>query len=154
MDRAAGLRQPGWTLERGPSQAIRPPADLALLPYDIPGVVTAVHHACQTLTQIAAGGPEQIRAAANTGRLLVPTRSLPAKFDIPRAFARAPHSSVDQVLLAYRDAGTASTRATATVADVAVAVGARSQVLTKQRRGHRRAASAARSAALGALFLL
>ena len=124
---------PGWTLERGPSQEIRPPADLALLPDDIPGVVTAVHHACQTLTQIAAGDQEQIRAAANAGRLLVPTRSLPASVDIPRAFARAPRGRVDQVLLAYRDAGTASTRATAAVADVAAAVGARSQVLTSAR---------------------
>jgi hypothetical protein len=124
---------PGWTLKRGPSQAIRPPADLALLPDDIPGVVTAVHHACQTLTQIAAGDQEQIRAAANAGRLLVPTRSLPASVDIPRAFARAPRGRVDQVLLAYRDAGTASTRATAAVADVAAAVGARSQVLTNAR---------------------
>jgi hypothetical protein len=124
---------PGWTLERGPSQAVRPPDALAPGPGDIPGVVAAVHHACQTLTQIAAGDQEQIRTAANAGRLLVPTRSLPATYDIPRAFARAPRGRVDQVLLAYRDAGTASTRATATVADVAAAVGAPSQVLTTAR---------------------
>ena len=124
---------PTWTLERGPSQAIRPAEGLALLPDDIPGVVTAVHHACQTLTQIAAGDQEQIRAAANAGRLLVPTRSLPDTVDVPRPFARAPRGRVDQVLLAYRDAGTTSTRATAAVADVAAAVGARSEVLTSAR---------------------
>jgi hypothetical protein len=124
---------PGWTLERGPSQAVRPPDALAPGPGDIPGVVTAVHHACQTLTQIAAADQEQIRTAANAGRLLVPTRSLPATYDIPRAFARAPRGRVDQVLLGYRDAGTASTRATAAVADVAAAVRAPSQVLTSAR---------------------
>jgi hypothetical protein len=69
------------------------------------------------------------RPAANAGRLLVPTRSLPASVDIPRA----PRGRVDQVLLAYRNAGTASTCVTAAVADIAVAVGARSQVLTSAR---------------------
>ncbi len=124
---------PRWTLQRGPSQAARPPDALAPGPGDIPGVVTAVHHACQTLTQIAAADQEQIRTAANAGRLLVPTRSLPATYDIPRAFAHAPRGRVDQVLLAYRDAGTASTRVTAAVADVAAAVGAPSQILTSAR---------------------
>jgi hypothetical protein len=124
---------PGWTLARGPSQAVRPPEALAPGPRDLPRVVAAVHHACQTLTQLAAGDQEQIRAAANAGRLLVPTRSLPATYDIPRAFARAPRGRVDQVLLGYRDAGTASTRVTAAVADVAAAVGAPSQVLTSAR---------------------
>ena len=84
--------------------------------------------------------------------LLVPTRSLPDKFDIPRAFARAPSGRVDRVLLAYRDAGTASTRATAAVADVAAAVGARCQVLTSARAAAQ-AGSSGVLAAAGSLWL-
>src|ERR1022692_580798 len=122
-----------WTLDLGPSQATRPPEALAPGPSDLQGVVAAVHHACHTLTQIAAADQDQIRTAAGAGRLLVPTRSLPDKFDIPHPFAHAPSDRVDQVLADYRDAGTASTRATAAVGEVATAVRAPSQVLTAAR---------------------
>ena len=124
---------PGWRLERGPSQAVRAPEALAPGPGDLPGVVAAVHHACETVTQLAAADEEQIRTAAGAGRLLVPTRSLPEKADVPHPFALAPRGRVDQVLLGYRDARTASARAAAAVADVAVAVGAPSEVLARAR---------------------
>jgi uncharacterized protein YdbL (DUF1318 family) len=124
---------PGWTLERGPSQAVRPPEALASRPGDLRVVVAAVHHACETLAQVAAADQEQIRTAAAAGRLLVPTRSLPDTFDIPHPFAHAPVGRVGQVLDGYRDAATASTRATAAVARVAAAVRAPSQTLTAAR---------------------
>jgi len=124
---------PGWTLERGPSQAIRPPEALVPGPGDLPGVVAAVHHACETLTQLAAADEEQIRTAADASRLLVPTRSLPEKSDVPHPFALAPRGRVDQVLLGYRDARTASACATATVAEIAVTVGAPSEILASAR---------------------
>ena len=123
----------GWTLELGPSPAARPPEALAAGPGDLQHVVTAVHHACETLTQIAAADQEQIRTAAGAGRILVPTRSLPDKFDIPHPFAHAPSDRVDQVLDGYRDAGTASARATAAVAEVAAGIRAPSQILTAAR---------------------
>jgi hypothetical protein len=124
---------PGWTLDLGPAQATRPPEALAAEPGDLRGVVAAVHHACLTLTQIAAADQEQIRTAASAGRLLVPTRSLPDTFDIPRAFAHAPGDRVEQVLADYRGAGVASARANAAVADVASGVRAPSQMLTAAR---------------------
>jgi hypothetical protein len=124
---------PRWTLERGPSQAARPPGALAARPGDFQRVVAAVHHACETLTQIAAADQEQIRTAAAAGRLLVPTRSLPESSDIPHPFAHAPGDRVDQVLDSYRDAGTASTRATTAVAEIAAAIRAPSQILTAAR---------------------
>ena len=124
---------PRWTLDLGPSQVPRPPGALAPGPGDLQGVVAAVHHACHTLTQIAAADQEQIRTAAGAGRLLVPTRSLPDTFDIPHPFAHAPSDRVDQVLADYRDAGTASTRATTAVGEVAAAIRAPSRMLTAAR---------------------
>src|SRR6266542_151845 len=55
---------PGWTLERGPSQAVRPPEALASRPGDLRIVVAAVHHACETVAQVAAADHQQIRTAA------------------------------------------------------------------------------------------
>jgi anti-sigma regulatory factor (Ser/Thr protein kinase) len=43
----------------------------------------------------------QLETAAKAGRLVVPTRSLPARFDIPYRFAPAPPSSVGPVLDTY-----------------------------------------------------
>jgi hypothetical protein len=124
---------PRWTLKRGPSQETRPPRALTAAPGDLQRVVAAVHHACHALTQIAAADQDQIRTVASAGRLLVTTRSLPDTFDIPHPFARAPSDRVEQVLDGYRDAGTASTCATAAVGEVAAAVRAPSQVLTAAR---------------------
>src|SRR5262249_33726457 len=76
---------------------------------------------------------EQIAAAWEARRLLVTTRSLPDTFDIPYPFAIAPKCRVDQILAAYRDAGTASVRATGTVAEIAVQAGAHSRILAAVR---------------------
>jgi hypothetical protein len=85
------------------------------------------------VTQLAAADEEQIRTAADASRLLVPTRSLPEKADVPHPFALAPRGRVDQVLLDYRDARTASARTTASVAEMAVTVGAPSEILASAR---------------------
>ena len=108
---------PAWTPALGPSHTPRTPEALAPEPRDLPAVVAAVHQATETLTQIAAAGHGQIRAAAQAGRLLVPTRSLPDRFDIPHPFAPAPRDRVDALLNAYHNARTASAQATAAVAD-------------------------------------
>lgn len=124
---------PRWTPATGPSQAVRSPQSLAPGPGDLPQVVAAVHQACETLTGIAAADYGQIRTAAQAGRLLVPTRSLPDTFDVPHPFAPAPRDRADIVLAAYRDAGRASAQATAAVAAVAADVRAPSQFLTAAR---------------------
>jgi hypothetical protein len=128
---------PAWTPALGPSHTARTPQALAPGPRDLAVVVAAVHQATETLTQIAAAGQGQIRAAAQAGRLLVPTRSLPDRFDIPHPFAPAPRDRVDALLGAYDTARTASAQATAAVATIAAEVGAPSHILTLARAATR-----------------
>ena len=124
---------PGWTLDQGPSSVHRPPHDLAPVPGDLAIVVAAAHQACETLTSLAAADHAQIGTAARAGRLLVPTRSLPATFDVPHPFAPAPRDRIGALLASYHDAGTASAQATATIAHVAADVRAPSRVLSTAR---------------------
>jgi hypothetical protein len=121
---------PAWTPALGPSHTPRTPEALAPGPRDFPVVVAAVHQATETLTQIATADQGQIRAAAQAGRLLVPTRSLPDRFDIPHPFAPAPRDRVDALLNAYSNARTASAQATAAVATTAADLRAPSHILT------------------------
>jgi hypothetical protein len=93
-------------------------------------VVAAVHQATETLTQIAAADHDQIQVAAQAGRLLVPTRSLPDYFDIPHPFASAPRDRVDALLNAYHHARTATAQATDSVATTAADLRAPSHILT------------------------
>jgi hypothetical protein len=79
-----------WTLSSGPGHQPRPPQDLAPHPRDVPLALAAAHHACDAMTSQAYAQRERIRTAANAGRLLVPTRSLPDTMDVPRPFAPAP----------------------------------------------------------------
>src|ERR1700735_2692041 len=99
---------------------------------------TAVHQATETLTQIACADHGQIRAAAQAGRLLVPTRSLPDHFDIPHPFAPAPRDRVDALLNAYHHARTASAPATAAVDTIAAEIGAPSHIRTLARAATKR----------------
>jgi len=99
---------PGWIPAHGPSHATRLPEALAPEPGDLSLVMAAVHQASETLIHIAAADHSQISAAAAAGRLLVPTRSLPDRFDIPHPFAPAPRDRVNALLDAYDNAGTAS----------------------------------------------
>jgi hypothetical protein len=121
---------PAWTPGLGPSHPARSPDSLNPEAGDLPRVVAAVHQACQTLTQLAAADHTQLRTAAQAGRLLVLTRSLPENFDIPHRFAPAPAPRVEPLLTAYDTARTASDHATAHVARVASTVRAPSQILT------------------------
>ena len=116
---------PAWTPALGPSHTPRTPEALAPEPRDLSAVVATVHQATETLTQIAAAGHAQIRAAAQAGRLLVPTRSLPDRFDIPHPFAPAPSDRVDTLLHAYHNARTASAQATTAAATIEVPRGFR-----------------------------
>jgi hypothetical protein len=110
---------------------MRPPGTLAL--EDVPQMVAAAHHACETLTGLAHAEHDQIRAAAQAGRILVPTRSLPEEYDIPYPFARAPQERVEVLLAQYGQAGRASRRAADTVGEVADMIGAPSLILARVR---------------------
>jgi hypothetical protein len=128
---------PSWTPAHGPSHATRTPQALAPEPGDLPAVIAAVHQASQTLTQIAAADHSQIAAAAWAGRLLVPTRSLPDRFDIPHPFAPAPRDRINALLDAYDHASTTSARTAAKVAAIAADIRAPSYILTLARTATR-----------------
>jgi len=121
---------PQWTLGRRPAHPTQEPQRLALQPDDLQRVVAVAHQVSHTLARLAQAEQAQARAAAQSGRLLVPTRSLPESYDIPHPFACAPPDRVDALLVRYHDAASASAEATAAVARVATAVDAPSQVLT------------------------
>ena len=121
---------PSWTPALGPSHATRTPETLAPEAGDLAAVTAAVHQASETLTQIAAADHSQLLAAADAGRLLVPTRSLPDRFDIPHPFAPAPRDRINALLGAYHDAGTASAQVSAAAATVAADLRAPSHILT------------------------
>jgi hypothetical protein len=121
--------EPGWTPSSGPRGEIRPPESLMPAPQQVPLVVAAVHHACHTLTRLAWAQERVIRTAAQAGRILVPTRSLPDDLDIPHPYTRAPREHIDRLISGYRIAGHASNRATIAVAQAAEATGASTRVL-------------------------
>ena len=122
-----------WTLSSGPGHQPRPPQDLAPHPGDVPLALAAAHHACDTVTSLAYAERERIRTAASAGRLLVPTRSLPATMDIPRPFAPAPRHHVYALLCLYQDAAAAAAEASAEAGEAAAAIPAPSHVLTTAR---------------------
>ncbi|MHB1430824.1 MAG: hypothetical protein ACYCVZ_01730 [Streptosporangiaceae bacterium] len=124
---------PAWTPQQGPSRAIRRPEHLAAGPEDLVGVVAAVHHACETLAQLADAEHERVATAGQAGRLLVLTRSLPDGFDVPHRYAPAPDFRVEPLLRAYRSSGTASVDMASAVGAVAAAVRAPSRCLTAAR---------------------
>jgi hypothetical protein len=121
--------EPEWTPSGGPRQEIRPPESLMPAPQQLPSVVAAVHHACHTLTRLAWAQEGVIRTAAQAGRILVTTRSLPDDLDIPHPYTQAPREHIDRLLAGYQIAGHTSNQATIAVAQAAQATGAPSRVL-------------------------
>src|SRR5215468_8921172 len=73
---------PDWTPASGPAQTARRAESLS--PAQVPWLIAAAHHVSATLTRLARAEQEQIRTAAQAGRILVATRSLSDEFDIPR----------------------------------------------------------------------
>jgi hypothetical protein len=130
-DGAAGLRRRALDASDGPDRPQRPPETLAL--EDVPQLVAAAHHACETLAGLAHADYGQVHAAAKAGRILVPTRSLPDDFDIPYRFARAPRRRAQPLLARYAAAGQASLRAADAVGGVAEMLQAPSRTLTLAR---------------------
>jgi hypothetical protein len=122
---------PQWSPSDGPDRALRPPETVAM--EDLPQMIAAAHHACETLTGLARAEHDQVRAAAVAGRVLVPTRSLPDEYDIPYPFARAPRERVVSLLKSYGEAAHASRRAADTVGGVAEMIHAPSRALTLAR---------------------
>ena len=125
---------PQWTLASGPAHQARSPHELAPRPEDTRLLITAVHHACDTLTSLGHAEHQQIHAAGAAHRILVTTRSLPDKMDIPRPFAPAPPDRIQAILAACDQTTRSAEDTTAHVAAIATATGAPSRVLTTARQ--------------------
>jgi hypothetical protein len=128
---------PTWTPASGPHHPQRPPHDLTAQPVDLPLVVAAVHHACDTLTLLAQTGHSQMDAAIHARRLLVPTRTLPLGYDIPRPYAPAPPDRIAPILATYRQAAHAGQHAAVAIGPATSATSAPSRVLTTAREAAR-----------------
>ena len=76
---------------------------------------------------------DQLRAAAHAGRILVPTRTLPDDYNIPRPYATALPEHTGPLLARYRDASHASRQAATPIGRAADATGAPSRALTTAR---------------------
>jgi hypothetical protein len=124
---------PQWTPDFGRTSPIRPAADLAPGLGDITLVLTAVHHAADAVTRIAIEDRQAVRTAAGGRRLCIPTRLLPDRYDIPQPYAPAPRHQTDALFATYAAAVDASTRATAILDNLAVAIDAPSSVLAAAR---------------------
>lgn len=72
--------------------------------------------------------------AAADGRLYVPVRLLPDKYDIPHPYTPAPRPHADALLAAYDTAADAARRVTAALDDLAAAADAPSSLFAAARR--------------------
>jgi hypothetical protein len=124
---------PQWTPARAHRAPRRSPAALAPTAPKFTAVVSAAHQATDALARVAVTDSAAVTAAAQYGRLYVPTRSLPARYDIPRAFAPALSDMVAELHEAYQGAADASIRATRELDELAVAAGAPSRALALAR---------------------
>ena len=120
---------PDWTPALGPRHELRSLAELTDSPEQVRRLVDALHHSFHTLTEVAKAELNQARTAATTGRLVVPTRSLPEDFDVPYRFAPAPSTQCEPLLSSYQLAHQASREATNAVAEVAAEIGGPSHIL-------------------------
>jgi hypothetical protein len=135
---------PDWTPALGPRHELRSLAELADSPEQVCHLIDAVHHSFHTLAEVAEAELNQARTAGTTGRLVVPTRSLPEDFDVPYRFAPAPSTQCEPLLSSYQSAHHASRDGTDAVAEVAAEMNAPSRMLStfRQIARHREHASA------------
>ena len=124
---------PAWTLATGPNSAPRPPQELAPSPEDLPRVIAAVHHAAEAVALLAETEHEQLRQAIQARRILVPTRTLPSDYNIPRPYAPALLEDTRALLTRYRDTTRASQQTAAAIGRAACAAKAPSRILATAR---------------------
>lgn len=128
---------PDWTPGLGPLHLPRPAGELAADTDQLRGAIDTAHHVCHTLTRVAEADRDNVRIASMTGRLIVPTRSLPDGYDIPYRFAPAPPSNSAPLLSSYDQAVQASAEATVAMAGIAADLQAHSRVITTARAAAR-----------------
>jgi hypothetical protein len=124
---------PHWTPAHSRRASPRNPAALAPGTGAVVTVVAAVHQSVDALARVAKADMDAVEAADQAGRLYVPTRSLPARYDVPRPFATAPVSRCQALHEAYRAALNASVQAVRALDELSVAAGAPSKALALAR---------------------
>jgi hypothetical protein len=124
---------PHWTPARSCPAPMRNPATLAPRTGAVTAVVAAVHHSVDALARAAKADMDAVETAGQAGRLYVPTRSLPARYDVPRPYAAAPASRCRQLQEAYRAALQASIQAVHALDELAVTAKGPSKTLALAR---------------------
>lgn len=124
---------PAWTPGHGPHAPVRPPQELAPAADDFPHVIAAVHHAAEAIALLAEIEHEQLHQAVRAWRILVPTRTLSDRYDIPRPYALAPAERTSPLLARYRDTTRASRQTTTAIGHAARAARAPSLILATAR---------------------
>jgi hypothetical protein len=104
---------PAWTPARTHASQPRPHADFTGRGTTITAVVTALHHTSDALTRIAAHDRENVRTAAATDQIYIPTRLLPEDDDVPYRYGPAPPAMLDELLATYDAVTEDAMRATA-----------------------------------------
>jgi hypothetical protein len=130
-------RDPHWTPARTGYGLIRDPASLAPTSDDITIVLSAVHHATDAITRIAAEDRDAVRQAAADNRLYMPARLLPPGHGTSNQhyeYAPVPWLRARRLVATYNTAIQASIQITGSLDDLAAITGAPSRHL-----GHARA---------------
>ena len=109
------------------------PRDLASLVASSQDVVAAVHEAADALARLGTADLQAVTLASRGRRLYVATRTLPARYDVPRPYAPAPPDRPKPLLEAYRAARDASLHAADELATLALAIDAPSSTLALAR---------------------
>ena len=104
---------PAWTPARAHASQPRTNADFTGRGITITAVVTALHYTSDALTRIAAHDRENVRTAAATDQIYIPTRLLPEDDDVPHRYTPAPPAMLDELLAAYDAVTETAMRATA-----------------------------------------
>jgi len=126
-----------WNLSIGPGQPVRPAAGLAPQMADVPGVVAAVHEASDALGTLATANLEQARQAVRGRRLLVATRSLPEKYDIPLRYSEPPEPYAASLIACCHDTAQNAGRLAESGSEIAARVGSPSRTLVALRAAAR-----------------
>jgi hypothetical protein len=120
---------PAWTPARSHASQLRPNADFTGRGTTIRAVVTALHYTSDALTRIAAHDRENVRAAAATDQIYVPTRLLPEDNDIPCRYVPAPPAMLDELLATYDAVTEATMRAAAALDQLVLTLSAQPTTL-------------------------
>jgi hypothetical protein len=120
---------PHWTPAHSHRAPPRPPAAIAPDADAVKALISAVHQSVDAMAVVAWADGDAVRTASAGGRLYVPTRTLPARYDVPRPFAPAPDSRRRELCETYDSALDASHNAARALGELAITAGAPSRVL-------------------------